>query len=135
MMGVWASLAQFASLGKGGRLLQAGRAAAARHDAARRDAGGPAVASQRCAFAGRVPDGRLVHRVDTGCSGVLLLARDVESARRLGTALAAHAPVGKHDLALVQVPPLSGRQHPIRRDFKHLTHPQIGDITPMATDR
>ena len=147
-----------------------------------------------------------VHRLDKGTSGVLLLARDVDSARRLGAAFAraassaAAAPdaagsgppgpvaaVDKHYLALVRgwpaqagqidqalardpelpstgqpllaastrwqllqhwclplatdarhadtrlalvnVQPLSGRRHQIRRHFKQLAHPLIGDAT------
>lgn len=128
-----------------------------------------------------------VHRLDKGTSGVLVLARDVESARRLGAAFAMPGTVGKHylalvrgwppergqidqplardpelpsagqallaastawqvlarlnlplashpdhpdtRLALVQVQPLSGRRHQIRRHFKHLAHPLIGDAT------
>jgi tRNA pseudouridine65 synthase len=41
------------------------------------------------------------HRLDKGCSGVLLLARDVDTARRLGAAFAAGR-VTKHYLALVR---------------------------------
>ncbi len=128
------------------------------------------------------------HRLDKGTSGVLLLALDVDSARRLGAAFAAHdgsvdkhylalvrgwpadtgeidqplardpelpsagqprlaattrwrvlqrlvAPIasdGRHAdtrLALVAVQPLSGRRHQIRRHFKALAHPLIGDAT------
>jgi tRNA pseudouridine65 synthase len=127
-----------------------------------------------------------VHRLDKGCSGVLLLARDVDTARRLGAAFAAGR-VTKHYLALVrgwpadsgeidyplardpeqpsagqerrpaltrwrvlrryewplasrpghdatrcalvEVAPQSGRRHQIRRHFKQLAHPLIGDAT------
>ncbi len=40
--------------------------------------------------------------------------------------------VGRHPtcrVALVEVEPLSGRRHQIRRHFKHLAHPLIGDST------
>ena len=143
-----------------------------------------------------------LHRLDKGPSGVLLLARDVASARRLGAVFAAGAageageagkageagpgidkrylalvrgwpaeageidqplardpelpsagqprlaavtrwqvlqrlllPLatgGRHAdtrLALVAVQPLSGRRHQIRRHFKALAHPLIGDAT------
>ena len=148
-----------------------------------------------------------VHRLDKGTSGVLLLARDAEAARRLGAAFAANAaddapgvagaeasavasavagvikryralvrgwpaergeiaaplardpelpstgqaqlpactrwqrlqrlewPLatdGRHAstrLALVAVQPLTGRRHQIRRHFKALAHPLIGDAT------
>ncbi len=39
---------------------------------------------------------------------------------------------GRHDTsryALVEVEPLSGRRHQIRRHFKHLAHPLVGDTT------
>ena len=135
-----------------------------------------------------------VHRLDKGTSGVLLLALDADSARRLGAVFAgtAGAPVdagrpdkrylalvrgwpadageidqplardpelpsagqprlaactrwqvlqrlqlpmatdGRHAdtrLALVAVQPLTGRRHQIRRHFKALAHPLIGDAT------
>ena len=146
-----------------------------------------------------------VHRLDKGTSGVLLLARDAESARRLGVVFAAGAAgaafeaggacqtttpgpgidkrylalvrgwpaeTGEIDqplardpelpatgqprlaattrwqvvqrlllplatdghhvdtrLALVAVQPMSGRRHQIRRHFKALAHPLIGDAT------
>jgi len=135
-----------------------------------------------------------VHRLDKGTSGVLLLARDVDTARSLGTLFAAGAtdgpaarplhkqylalvrgwpaetgeidtplardpelpstgqpqlpaatrwqvrqrlrlPVATHPqhpdtrLALVDVQPLTGRRHQIRRHFKALAHPLIGDAT------
>jgi tRNA pseudouridine65 synthase len=135
-----------------------------------------------------------VHRLDKGTSGVLLLARDVDTARALGALFAAgslnsHAvkhpdkrylalvrgwppdagqtdtplardpelpstgqpqlpastrwrvlrrlvlPVCTHPqhadtrLALVDAQPLSGRRHQIRRHFKALGHPLIGDAT------
>jgi tRNA pseudouridine65 synthase len=137
-----------------------------------------------------------VHRLDKGTSGVLLLARDVETARALGALFAAGAagateagermlhkqyvalvrgwpapdgvidtplardpelpstgqphlsaatrwqvrqrlvlPVATHPqhahtrLALVDVQPLTGRRHQIRRHFKTLAHPLIGDAT------
>lgn len=137
-----------------------------------------------------------LHRLDKGTSGVLLLARDVATARRLGPVFAAGAagepgnsspgidkrylalvrgwpddageidqplardpelpstgqpqlpactrwrvvqrlqlPLatdGRHAntrLALVAVQPLSGRRHQIRRHFKALAHPLIGDAT------
>jgi tRNA pseudouridine65 synthase len=135
-----------------------------------------------------------VHRLDKGTSGVLLLALDVDSARRLGAQFAATAgaavdadkpdkrylalvrgwpaaegeidqplardpelpsagqprlaactrwqvlqrlqwPIatdGRHAdtrLALVSVQPLTGRRHQIRRHFKALAHPLIGDAT------
>lgn len=135
-----------------------------------------------------------VHRLDKGTSGVLLLARDVDTARALGALFAAGAadgpaaralhkhylalvrgwpaddgsidaplardpelpstgqpllpaatrwqvrqrlvlPVTTHPqhahtrLALVQVQPLTGRRHQIRRHFKTLAHPLIGDAT------
>ncbi len=127
-----------------------------------------------------------VHRLDKGTSGVLLLARDVVTARALGAQFAAGTPdkrylalvrgwpadAGQTDLplardpelpstgqpqllastrwqlqrrlllpicshprhadtrlALVQVQPLSGRRHQIRRHFKALAHPLIGDAT------
>lgn len=49
--------------------------------------------------------------------------------------LARHAwpvPDGRHDscrVALVEVQPLQGRRHQIRRHFKHIAHPLIGDST------
>lgn len=127
-----------------------------------------------------------VHRLDKGTSGVLLLARDVDTARALGALFAAAsldkrylalvrgwpADAGQTDaplardpelpstgqpqlaactrwqvrsrlvlplcthpqhadtrLALVDVQPLSGRRHQIRRHFKALGHPLIGDAT------
>lgn len=139
-----------------------------------------------------------VHRLDKGTSGVLLLARDVDTARALGALFAAGAggagsadaderalhkqylalvrgwpadagaidsplardpelpstgqpllpaatrwrvlqrlllPVATHPqhlqtrLALVDVRPLTGRRHQIRRHFKALAHPLIGDAT------
>jgi tRNA pseudouridine65 synthase len=127
-----------------------------------------------------------VHRLDKGTSGVLLLARDVDTARALGALFAAGSldkrylalvrgwpadagqtdaplardpelpstgqpqlaactrwqvrsrlvlPVCTHPqhadtrLALVDVQPLSGRRHQIRRHFKALGHPLIGDAT------
>jgi len=136
-----------------------------------------------------------VHRLDKGTSGVLLLARDVGSARTLGAVFAADslpgsggaraldkrylalvrgwpadageidqplardpelpstgqprlaattrwqllqrlslplATDGRHAdtrLALLLVQPLSGRRHQIRRHFKALAHPLIGDAT------
>jgi len=141
-----------------------------------------------------------VHRLDKGTSGVLLLARDVASARTLGAVFAADsgaggaadlgaaarpldkrylavvrgwpADAGETDaplardpelpstgqprlaattrwqrlqrlslplatdarhadtrLALLTVQPLSGRRHQIRRHFKALAHPLIGDAT------
>lgn len=131
-----------------------------------------------------------VHRLDKGTSGVLLLARDVDTARSLGALFAASAvertlhkqylalvrgwpandgvidtplardpelpstgqphlsaatrwqvlqrlvlPVATHAqhaqtrLALVDVQPLTGRRHQIRRHFKTLAHPLIGDAT------
>ena len=144
-----------------------------------------------------------VHRLDKGTSGVLLLARDADTARQLGTMFASHAldaastapaprtaphksvhkqylalvrgwpadageidaplardpelpstgqpllaactrwqvlqrlvvPVATHPrhadtrLALVAVQPLSGRRHQIRRHFKALAHPLVGDAT------
>ncbi len=127
-----------------------------------------------------------VHRLDKGTSGVLLLARDVDTARALGALFAAGsldkrylalvrgwpADAGQTDaplardpelpstgqpqlaactrwqvqrrlllplrthpqhadtrLALVDVQPLSGRRHQIRRHFKALGHPLIGDAT------
>jgi tRNA pseudouridine65 synthase len=127
-----------------------------------------------------------VHRLDKGTSGVLLLARDVHTARALGALFAAGsldkrylalvrgwpAETGQTDLplardpelpssgqpqlaastrwqvqrrlllpirsdprhadtrlALVAVQPLSGRRHQIRRHFKALAHPLIGDAT------
>jgi tRNA pseudouridine65 synthase len=39
---------------------------------------------------------------------------------------------GRHDTsryALVEVEPLSGRRHQIRRHFKHIAHPLVGDTT------
>jgi tRNA pseudouridine65 synthase len=129
-----------------------------------------------------------VHRLDKGTSGVLLLARDADSARRLGSVFAGSvggidkrylalvrgwpadageidqplardpelpsagqprlaactrwqllqrltlpiATDGRHAdtrLALLAVQPLSGRRHQIRRHFKALAHPLIGDAT------
>jgi tRNA pseudouridine65 synthase len=127
-----------------------------------------------------------VHRLDKGTSGVLLLARDVDTARALGALFAAGsldkrylalvrgwpADAGQTDaalardpelpstgqpqlaactrwqvrrrlllplrthpqhadtrLALVDVQPLSGRRHQIRRHFKALGHPLVGDAT------
>jgi tRNA pseudouridine65 synthase len=127
-----------------------------------------------------------VHRLDKGTSGVLLLARDVDSARTLGAAFAAGQadkrylalvrgwpaetgetcaplardpelpstgqpmvaavtrwallqrlvlPITTHPahadtrLALVAVHPLTGRRHQIRRHFKALAHPLVGDAT------
>jgi tRNA pseudouridine65 synthase len=127
-----------------------------------------------------------VHRLDKGTSGVLLLARDVDSARTLGAAFAAGQvdkrylalvrgwpadagetntplardpelpstgqpllaactrwqvlqrlvlPIHTHPahsdtrLALVAVQPLTGRRHQIRRHFKALAHPLVGDAT------
>jgi tRNA pseudouridine65 synthase len=136
-----------------------------------------------------------VHRLDKGTSGVLLLARDVASARTLGAAFAAgsagrpdvqsvvrkrylalvrgwpadageitqplardpelpstgqpHLPActrwrvlqrlalplttdARHAdtrIALLEVQPLSGRRHQIRRHMKALAHPLIGDAT------
>lgn len=127
-----------------------------------------------------------VHRLDKGTSGVLLLARDVDTARALGALFAAGSldkhylalvrgwpagagqtdaplardpelpstgqpqlaactrwqvqrrlqlPLRTHPqhadtrLALVDVQPLSGRRHQIRRHFKALGHPLIGDAT------
>lgn len=127
-----------------------------------------------------------LHRLDKGTSGVLLLARDVDTARQLGAVFAAgalhkqylalvrgwpadsgqtDAPLARdpelpssgqpllaastrwqlqrrlllpiqthaqHDhtrLALLAVQPLSGRRHQIRRHFKALAHPLIGDAT------
>ena len=139
-----------------------------------------------------------VHRLDKGTSGLLLLARDADSARRLGAAFAAGSsaadadgavqkPVQKRYLALVrgwpddageiaqplardpelpstgqpqlpaltrwrvlqrlalplatdarhadtrlallEVQPLTGRRHQIRRHLKALAHPLIGDAT------
>jgi tRNA pseudouridine65 synthase len=134
-----------------------------------------------------------VHRLDKGTSGVLLLARDVASARRLGELFAAGAgaaaeprpdkrylalvrgwpdeqgeidqPLARDPelpsagqpqlpaltrwrllhhlslplasqrrhadtrLALVEVQPLTGRRHQIRRHFKAMAHPLIGDAT------
>lgn len=132
------------------------------------------------------------HRLDKGTSGVLLLARDANTARLLGDRFAdaslgaarqidkrylalvrgwpadtgetaqplardpelasagqAHLPAGtrwrvlqrlllplstdpRHEhtrLALVEVQPLTGRRHQIRRHFKALAHPLIGDAT------
>ena len=127
-----------------------------------------------------------VHRLDKGTSGVLLLARDVDTARALGVRFAAGdldkrylalvrgwpadagaidsplardpelpstgqpllaactrwqvqrrlaLPIRTHPahadtrVALVAVQPLSGRRHQIRRHFKALAHPLIGDAT------
>lgn len=135
-----------------------------------------------------------VHRLDKGTSGVLLLALDADSARRLGAVFAGTAegpdgpyqvdkrylalvrgwpaaegeidqplardpelpsagqarlaartrwqvlqrlqlPIatdGRHAdtrLALVAIQPLTGRRHQIRRHFKALAHPLIGDAT------
>lgn len=127
-----------------------------------------------------------VHRLDKGTSGVLLLARDTETARRMGQAFSAGAvdkrylalvrgwpadegrtdtplardpelpstgqpllaastrwrvlarfdwPVATHAAftgtrcALLQVMPQTGRRHQIRRHFKQLGHPLIGDAT------
>ena len=42
-------------------------------------------------------------------------------------------PDGRHAAsryALVEVEPLSGRRHQIRRHFKHIAHPLVGDTTP-----
>lgn len=128
----------------------------------------------------------LVHRLDKGTSGLILLARDAATAGTLGRALAAGevakrylalvrgwpADAGEIDqplardpeqpsagqprlpattrwqvlarhtlpvatrpgfegtrIALVAVTPLTGRRHQIRRHFKHLGHPLIGDST------
>ena len=130
----------------------------------------------------------LLHRLDKGTSGVLLLARDAGTASQLGELFAGRQPgLGKHYLALVRgwpadageideplardpelpsagqqrlaastrwqvlkrlllpissdgrhddtrlalvaVQPLSGRRHQIRRHFKTLAHPLIGDTT------
>ena len=129
-----------------------------------------------------------LHRLDKGTSGVLLLARDANTARQLGELFAGRQPGldkrylalvrgwpaeageideplardpelpsagqlrlaactrwqvlqrlclpistdGRHTdtrLALVAVQPLSGRRHQIRRHFKTLAHPLIGDAT------
>ena len=130
-----------------------------------------------------------VHRLDKGTSGVLLLALDAATARRLGEAFAAHgaggvdkrylalvrgwpddageidAPLARDPelpsagqprlpattrwrvlqrfslplatdarhadtrVALLEVQPLSGRRHQIRRHFKAMAHPLIGDAT------
>lgn len=129
-----------------------------------------------------------LHRLDKGTSGVLLLARDVATARQLGALFSGALPGldkrylalvrgwpanegeidaplardpelpstgqprvaavtrwqvlqrlllpintdGQHAdtrLALVAVHPLSGRRHQIRRHFKALAHPLIGDAT------
>lgn len=126
-----------------------------------------------------------VHRLDKATSGVLLFARDIDTARALGAAfeagivtkrylalvrgwppdageidyalardpelpsagqvrvpavtrfrvLARHEwpiPDGRHAssrCAVVEVSPLTGRRHQIRRHFKHLAHPVIGDST------
>ena len=127
-----------------------------------------------------------VHRLDKGTSGVLLLSRDVATARQLGALFAAGAlqktylalvrgwpdPQGETSrplardpelpstgqpllaactrwqllqrlllpvstdarhphtrLALLQVQPQSGRRHQIRRHFKALAHPLVGDAT------
>lgn len=127
-----------------------------------------------------------VHRLDKGTSGVLLLARDVATARALGALFAAGSldkrylalvrgwpaddgqtdaplardpelpstgqpqlaactrwqvqrrlllPLRTHPqhadtrLALLDVQPLSGRRHQIRRHFKALGHPLVGDAT------
>jgi tRNA pseudouridine65 synthase len=126
------------------------------------------------------------HRLDKGTSGVLVLARDVDAARRLGAAFedggigklylalvrgwpaetgcvdhplardperpSAGQPLreactrwrrlatfewpfsvdGRHPAtryALVEVRPETGRRHQIRRHFKHIGHPLIGDST------
>ncbi len=126
-----------------------------------------------------------LHRLDKGTSGVLLFARNVEAARRWGSALeqglvrkrylalvrgwppqageidqplardpelpSAGQPRlaaltryrrlacfewpfgdGRHPTsryALVEAEPLSGRRHQIRRHFKHIAHPLVGDAT------
>ncbi|WP_088285969.1 pseudouridine synthase [Ideonella sp. A 288] len=127
-----------------------------------------------------------VHRLDKGTSGVLLLARDADTARAMGAAFAGRAvhkrylalvrgwpaDTGQTDAplardpeqpstgqvhleacthwrvlrrlewpvatragfdttrgALVEVQPLTGRRHQIRRHFKQLGHPLIGDAT------
>ena len=127
-----------------------------------------------------------VHRLDKGTSGLLLLARDVDTARALGALFAAGSihklyravvrgwpteagqtdaplardpelpstgqpllaastrwqllqrlllPVSTHArhphtrLALVDVQPLTGRRHQIRRHFKAMAHPLLGDAT------
>ena len=127
-----------------------------------------------------------VHRLDKGTSGVLLLARDADTARRMGQAftagevdkrylalvrgwpadeghteaplardpelpstgqtmlpastrwrvlarlewpVATHATFANTRCALVQVMPQTGRRHQIRRHFKQLGHPLIGDAT------
>lgn len=127
-----------------------------------------------------------VHRLDKGTSGLLLLARDVDTARQLGALFAAggihkqyravvrgwpaeggqtDAPLARDPelpstgqpqlaastrwqllqrllvpvatqarhphtrLALVAVQPLTGRRHQIRRHFKALAHPLLGDAT------
>ncbi len=51
--------------------------------------------------------------------------------RRLAT-LELPVPIGRYPVArysLVEVRPLTGRTHQIRRHFKHLFHPLIGDTT------
>jgi len=129
---------------------------------------------------------RPVHRLDRGTSGVLVLARDADAARRLGAAFEAGGvakrylalvrgwpqPEGLIDhplardperasagqpvraaltrwrvlerfdwpfavdarhpssrYALVEARPETGRRHQIRRHFKHLGHPLVGDST------
>jgi tRNA pseudouridine65 synthase len=55
----------------------------------------------------------------------------ITSFRRLAVAELPY-PSGRHDTSrysLVEAQPLTGRKHQIRRHFKHLHHPVIGDTT------
>lgn len=74
-----------------------------------------------------------VHRLDKGTSGVLVLAKDVEAARLLGTAFESGA-VTKHYLALVRGWPASEGliDHPLARDPEQ---PSAGQVTRPALTR
>jgi tRNA pseudouridine65 synthase len=75
------------------------------------------------------PSGRIDHPLDTGDHRADQAA--VTDYRRLAT-MELPEPVGRYPVArysLVEVQPRSGRTHQIRRHFKHLFHPLIGDTT------